>query len=132
MKWAQRNSSSIDTSAVSHWLDLAAVAGVEEADIVNAKSLLNILPVLAVLPAFWMLFDQQGSVWLLQTKEMQLPGYIEPEQLGLVNAVCVLVLIPLLDTCVYPVVDRWCVHPALILLSSHPAITPSCARSLSQ
>jgi hypothetical protein len=34
--------------------------------VADVKALLRILPVFCVLPIFWTLFDQQGSVWTLQ------------------------------------------------------------------
>ena len=43
------------------WLDTAVGHnGVQPADVVNAKGFWRILPFYAVMPAFWMLFDQQS------------------------------------------------------------------------
>ena len=38
-----------------------------------------------LMPVFWMLYDQQGSVWILQAQRMQLPKWVQPEQLGVCN-----------------------------------------------
>ena len=55
------------TARSKHWIDLAeGISGVTEADVRSAKSLYRIAPVLSMLCAFWMLFDQQGSAWVLQ------------------------------------------------------------------
>ena len=48
----------------------------------DAEQTLNILPVLSMLPIFWMLYDQQGSVWTLQATRMALPYGIQPEQMN--------------------------------------------------
>jgi dipeptide/tripeptide permease len=54
-----------------------------------------------LMPFFWCLYDQQGSVWILQARRMRTPGWIEPEQLGVLNTVLVLALLPLLERAVY-------------------------------
>jgi len=58
------------------------------------------------MPFFWMLFDQQGSAWVLQAKKMKLPAYVKAEQLGVCNTAFVLALLPLMENWVYPYLDR--------------------------
>ena len=48
-----------------HWLD-SAIPIHGRPMVSDVKALLRILPVFCVLPIFWTLFDQQGSVWTLQ------------------------------------------------------------------
>eukprot|EP00948_MAST-09A_sp_MAST-9A-sp1_P003075 g3075.t1 len=98
----------VDTFGPLNWIDRATRAGdrsCTRADTNNAKALWHILPIIAILPSFWMLFDQQGSVWLLQAKNMS-TGFLEPEQFGIINPLALLCLIPLFDSYIYPSVER--------------------------
>lgn len=52
-------------------------------------------------PIFWMLYDQQGSVWTLQATHLNLHG-LQPEQLQFLNPLEIMILIPLFDQIVYP------------------------------
>jgi dipeptide/tripeptide permease len=72
----------------------------------DAAKTLEILPILSMLPIFWMLYDQQGSVWTLQATRMKLSFGIEPEHMNVVNPVEIMTFIPLLDTCIYPQIER--------------------------
>jgi POT family proton-dependent oligopeptide transporter len=74
-------------------------------DVDNARALLNISGVFMSLPFFWTLLDQQGSTWTLQAEKMDTHGF-EPEQMGVVNPVLILFLIPLMGKVVYPFVER--------------------------
>mmetsp|Transcript_34953 Transcript_34953/g.84569 ORF Transcript_34953/g.84569 Transcript_34953/m.84569 type:complete len:595 (+) Transcript_34953:151-1935(+) len=77
----------------------------------DANRTLQILPVLSMLPIFWMLYDQQGSVWTLQASRMKLTFGIEPEQMNVINPVEILLFIPLFDKCIYPSIERLVGHP---------------------
>jgi len=93
-------------SAHHNWLDSArGDARVSNSDIENAKALWRVLPIFAVLPAFWMLFDQQGSSWTLQAKSMQLYG-LQPEQVGVVNPLLIMILLPIFGHYLYPAIQR--------------------------
>jgi len=59
-----------------------------------------------LMPVFWMLFDQQGSAWVLQAQRMSLPTWIQPEQLGVCNTAFVLGMLPVMENIVYPVAER--------------------------
>ena len=74
----------------------------------DATAVLHITPILAMLPVFWMLYDQQGSVWTLQATRMELNG-LQPEQLNIVNPVEIMLLIPLFEKIIYPLLEvrRW-------------------------
>ena len=71
----------------------------------DAKESLRVVPILALLPIFWCLYDQQSSVWTLQATRMELSG-LQPEQLNVVNPLEIMILIPLFDRCVYPWMER--------------------------
>lgn len=72
----------------------------------NAQSALKVIPVLCMLPAFWMLYDQHSSVWTLQATHMALHG-VQPEQLGAINPILIMILIPLFDRIIYPTLREW-------------------------
>ena len=72
----------------------------------DAARALNVLPIFAMLPCFWMLYDQQGSVWTLQASRMNLHGIMQPEQINVLNPMGLFVMIPLFDKVVYPALKR--------------------------
>lgn len=91
----------------SHWMDWAAdkFSPVLISDI---KALFKVLFMFLPLPFFWTLFDQQGSRWTLQAMEMNgdigLGGIvIKPDQMQALNPVFVMILIPFVETVIYPV-----------------------------
>ena len=54
-----------------------------------------------------MLYDQQGSVWVVQAAEMEnFGGKLQPEQLGVANPVLILLLLPLFEKSIYPALER--------------------------
>jgi dipeptide/tripeptide permease len=71
----------------------------------DAAQALHVMPIMGMLPIFWMLYDQQGSVWTLQATRMALHG-LQPEQLNVVNPVEIMIFIPLFDRCIYPAMER--------------------------
>lgn len=73
----------------------------------DANKTVEVLPVLSMLPIFWMLYDQQGSVWTLQATRMKLSFNIEPEQMNVINPVEIMLFIPLFDKFVYPTLERF-------------------------
>ncbi len=54
---------------------------------------------------FWALFDQTGSSWVLQAARMELHG-MQPDQLGALNPLMVMGLIPLFAIGIYPALER--------------------------
>jgi dipeptide/tripeptide permease len=72
----------------------------------DAARALNVLPIFAMLPCFWMLYDQQGSVWTLQASRMNLYGIIQPEQINVLNPIGLLVMIPVFDKVIYPALQK--------------------------
>lgn len=78
----------------------------------DAAQALHVLPILAMFPIFWALYDQQSSVWTLQATRMALNG-LQPEQLNIVNPVEIMVFIPLFDSWIYPAMEArgWNIAP---------------------
>ena len=78
----------------------------------DAQHALKILPIMAMLPMYWMLYDQQGSVWTLQASRMALHG-LQPEQLNILNPLEIMLFIPLFDRIIYPYLEsrNWNIAP---------------------
>jgi len=75
----------------------------EERDVVALRRAFRLL---CALPIFWTLYDQQGSVWVVQAYDMARRGWIQPEQVGVFNPIFILLLLPFFDTIVYPSLER--------------------------
>jgi dipeptide/tripeptide permease len=91
-----------------HWLDFAKLQ-FPVRDVEDVKRVWYILPIFLALPIFWMLFDQQGSTWVLQAKKMdrQVGSFeIRSEQVQALNAVIVLICVPLFDGVIYPCFEK--------------------------
>ncbi|KAG7352880.1 POT family protein [Nitzschia inconspicua] len=71
----------------------------------DAQQVLHLMPVMLLFPVFWMLYDQQGSVWTLQATRLNLHG-LQPEQLQFLNPLQIMIFIPLFDQIVYPLMDH--------------------------
>jgi POT family proton-dependent oligopeptide transporter len=73
-------------------------------------AVLRIMSVFFLVSIFWALFDQHGSSWILQARNMYLPTLfgmkLHAAQVPSVNPVLVMLLIPLMNTVVYPAFDR--------------------------
>lgn len=58
------------------------------------------------LPLFWALFDQQGSRWTLQAREMDgtlWSGFVlKPDQMQVINPVLIVGMIPVFEYAIYP------------------------------
>ena len=72
---------------------------------VDAAQALHVLPIMLFFPIFWMLYDQQGSVWTLQATRLNLHDLFEPEQLQILNPLEIMILIPLFDKLIYPTLE---------------------------
>lgn len=94
-----------------HWLDSAKLKHDEDV-VEDVKSLLQVLVVLLPAPLFWALSDQQSSKWVFQAQEMNghvpwLGGLvIQPDQMQAMNPVLILVMIPLFDQVIYPLLEK--------------------------
>jgi POT family proton-dependent oligopeptide transporter len=73
------------------------------------KSAWKVLVVFSFIPVFWALYDQNGSEWVLQAGRMDLHfmgiDWLQ-EQIQVINALLILVLIPIFSFGVYPLIER--------------------------
>ena len=76
-----------------------------------AKSVLPILMVFALIPIFFSLFDQTNSTWVLQGEKMApanvLGLKIGAEEMQSMNALIVMILVPLFTLGIYPRIGRF-------------------------
>ncbi|XP_008283630.1 solute carrier family 15 member 1-like [Stegastes partitus] len=91
-----------------HWMDWAEER-YDKLLIAQVKMVLKVLFLYIPLPMFWALFDQQGSRWTLQATTMN--GNfglltIMPDQMQTVNPILILVLVPVVDSIVYPLIAK--------------------------
>ncbi len=90
------------------WLDTAREKfGNEKVD--GAQAALDVFKVLVAISAFWALFEQHGSTWVLQAKQMDrnfLGWTLEAAQIPSLNPIMVMVLIPIFTLGIYPMVER--------------------------
>ncbi|XP_031697495.1 solute carrier family 15 member 2-like, partial [Anarrhichthys ocellatus] len=90
-----------------HWLDWAEEKYSKRL-IQEIKMVLKVLVLYIPLPMFWALFDQQGSRWTLQATRMNMAFgdafVIKPDQMQMLNALLILLLIPVFDLVIYPLV----------------------------
>lgn len=91
----------------SHWLDWAEEKYSKRL-IQEIKMVLRVLVLYIPLPMFWALFDQQGSRWTLQATRMNMAFgdafSIKPDQIQMLNALLILVFVPIFDLIIYPLV----------------------------
>lgn len=75
------------------------------------RSVLSIMTIFfTAVPVFWALFDQHGSTWVLQARQMN-PFFmgveIQPSQIQALNPWMVMALIPLFVFVIYPLIQRF-------------------------
>ncbi|KAM6986615.1 solute carrier family 15 member 2 [Aplochiton taeniatus] len=99
--------SSKDDSCRKHWLDWAEDKYSRRL-IEEIKMVLRVLVLYIPLPMFWALFDQQGSRWTLQATRMNMSFgdsfVLKPDQMQMLNALLILVFVPIFDFIVYPLI----------------------------
>ncbi|XP_068592759.1 solute carrier family 15 member 2 [Cebidichthys violaceus] len=90
-----------------HWLDWAEEKYSKRL-IQEIKMVLKVLVLYIPLPMFWALFDQQGSRWTLQATRMNMAFgnsfVIKPDQMQMLNALLILLFVPVFDLIIYPLV----------------------------
>lgn len=90
-----------------HWLDWAEEKYSKRL-IQEIKMVLRVLVLFIPLPMFWALFDQQGSRWTLQATRMNMAFgdsfSIKPDQMQMLNALLILIFVPIFDLIIYPLV----------------------------
>ena len=91
-----------------HWLDLAREKHPEEA-VEGAKAVFKLMGVFAAVALFWALFDQKGSTWVIQSKQLDrniLGWEFSPAAFQVFNPALVMTLIPFLTWVVFPALER--------------------------
>ncbi|XP_052506004.1 solute carrier family 15 member 1 [Budorcas taxicolor] len=91
-----------------HWLDWASEK-YDERLISQIKMVTRVMFLYIPLPMFWALFDQQGSRWTLQATTMSGKiGILEiqPDQMQTVNAILIVIMVPIMDAVVYPLIAK--------------------------
>lgn len=88
----------------------AARSSFSDAEVDAAKSVPPILMVFALIPIFFSLFDQTNSTWVLQGEKMTafslLGLQIGAEEMQSMNALIVMILVPLFTLVIYPHIGR--------------------------
>ena len=89
------------------WLD-TALAKYPDEKVDGAKAAVAIFNVFIWVSAFWALFEQNGSSWILQASQMNLHawGYdFEASQIPALNPIMVMLFVPLFSLIIYPAVS---------------------------
>ncbi|XP_036338588.1 peptide transporter family 1-like [Rhagoletis pomonella] len=96
------------TNPRKHWLDYAEPTSGQKM-VADTKLLLKILTLFLPFPVFWALYDQQGSRWTFQATRMngETFGYvIKPDQMQVASPLLILVMIPLFNYVIYPILAK--------------------------
>lgn len=91
-----------------HWLDYAETK-YDKQLISDIRDVFAVLWLFLPLPFFWALYDQQGSRWTLQAEQMNgdFDGFDwQPDQMSIINAGMIVILAPLLESVVYPLLTK--------------------------
>ncbi len=79
------------------------------------SALLRLVPIYICVAAFWCLFDQTASAWVLQAEDMNrhfLGFEWLSSQLQVINPVMILILVPLFSYVIYPAINSiWTLTP---------------------
>jgi POT family proton-dependent oligopeptide transporter len=94
-------------------LDRARGAHPEEA-VEGVRGVLRVLVVFALVTPFWSLFDQKASTWVLQGAEMAKPAWFHEAQMQALNPMLVLLLIPLNNLVLFPLMRRIGIEPTAL------------------
>lgn len=89
-------------------LDLAKSKYSTEA-VDGIKQVWTILGLFAFIPFFWALYDQNGSEWVLQATQLDLTVTgitFMPQQIQAINAILILVYVPILSLGLYPYLEK--------------------------
>lgn len=89
-------------------LDLAKSKYSTEA-VDGIKQVWTILGLFAFIPFFWALYDQNGSEWVLQATQLDLTVAeitFMPQQIQAINAILILVYVPILSLGLYPYLEK--------------------------
>ena len=89
------------------WCELENARGKHPDEAVEGvRSVLRLLVLFMLVTPFWSLFDQKASTWVLQADAMTKPAWFAPSQMQALNPALVMLLIPLNNLVVYPMLAR--------------------------
>ncbi len=85
------------------WMQLERARGLHSDEAVEGvRAVLRVLVVFAFVTPFWSLFDQKGSTWVLQAKDMARPEWFSPSHMQALNPFLVMLLVPFNNIVLYP------------------------------
>ena len=88
-----------------HWLDWAASDDMSEYDadtLRDLKMTLRALTVFLPFPIYFLLYSQMSNNFIVQATIMELPHGITADQLGLIDPLALIILIPIFDSFIFP------------------------------
>lgn len=94
--------------AKEHWLDYAEEKYGTKL-VADTKAMLNVIILLPPVPLFWALYQQQNSRWVFMAQKMNGDlGFftVHPDQVSLVNSILVIILLPIFDYLIYPMLAK--------------------------
>nr|XP_018918021.1 PREDICTED: peptide transporter family 1-like [Bemisia tabaci] len=113
----------------SYWLDYAKDK-FDQRLLKDTREMIRLLPTFIPVPLYWALSEQQGSSWIFQASQMDgvVPNWftIKPDQLGLLSPLFVVILIPIFEISVYPMLGKMGVKSPLQYITTG-ALTCACA-----
>ncbi|KAI8496440.1 hypothetical protein Bbelb_257390 [Branchiostoma belcheri] len=93
-----------------HWMDYCDTNIYSPRLVRDIKLVLHVMIMFLPLPIYWTLFSQQGSRWTLQAYRMDgdtgALGTIKPDQIQSLNPLLIIVLIPVFQGAIYPLLEK--------------------------
>ncbi len=86
-----------------------AIADHGENNVEGVRAVLAVGKTFLAISVFWALFDQHGSTWILQARDMELNFMgmpLLPSQIPALNPIMVMLLIPFFSKIVYPGIEK--------------------------
>ena len=99
------------------WLHSPGAVGPEAAAECDAEEIIRILPLSACFVAFWVIYSQMSSNFQLQGCQMNLLTLgtkLSPATLQVFDSLVIMLLIPLVDRGLYPMLDRLHLKPSML------------------
>eukprot|EP01103_Thecamoeba_quadrilineata_P020118 TRINITY_DN8473_c0_g1_i1.p1 TRINITY_DN8473_c0_g1~~TRINITY_DN8473_c0_g1_i1.p1 ORF type:complete len:526 (-),score=44.93 TRINITY_DN8473_c0_g1_i1:52-1629(-) len=95
----------VEVPNVQNWLDYAKPNFTEE-KVNDLKMALRACTVFIVFPIYWVAYNQMSTNLILQAMTMEHPSWLEAQELNLVDSVVLIILVPIFDLLVYPLLER--------------------------
>ncbi|CEP03833.1 hypothetical protein PBRA_003440 [Plasmodiophora brassicae] len=74
--------------------------------VADLKNVLHASKIFLVFPIYWVLYNQMQTSFIQQGMQMKSPSWLTVDQLNIVNALCIIICIPLFDSVVFPGLRR--------------------------